>query len=176
MCKVRVRHAIAVAVLIVSAGCGPALALSSPIAADSGETTRPGQDTTTEDKKRPSAQEKMQARFPQPAQVKHLIGLPVLDDQDSTIGYVQQVFKTPDGQVKLVVPYGKRFGWVRNDTWLASGRRPVAVPIEAVVVLALQINAIDMDRSAFAGAPTWMPGGSVPLHPEDTVMIGLGRR
>ena len=129
-----------------------------------------------DDKKELTPEEKMQARFPQPAKVGHLIGLPVLDGSDSTIGYVQEVVRTSDGRVKLIVPYGDRFGWARNNTWLASGRRPVAVPIEAVEILALQINAVDMDRSAFKNSPTWSSKESVLLSPDDVIRIGIGRR
>jgi hypothetical protein len=53
-------------------------------------------------------------------------GLPVLDENDSTLGFVQQVVRTPQGTVKLVVSYSRWFGWFG---------RPVAVPIEAVVIL-----------------------------------------
>jgi hypothetical protein len=36
-------------------------------------------------------------RFPQPARVGHLIGLPVLGLNSKTLGYVQQVVRTPAG-------------------------------------------------------------------------------
>lgn len=120
-------------------------------------------------------EQKMQARFPQPAKVSHLIGLPVLDWNDSTIGYVQQVVRAPDGKIQLIVPYGKWFGWARSNL-LGWARRPVAIPIEVVAILALQINAIDMDREEFDKAPTWIPGRSEPIPPDQTVKIALGRR
>lgn len=118
----------------------------------------------------------MQARFPQPASVGHLIGLPVLDGNDSTIGYVQQVTRTPEGKILLIVPYGPWFGWARDGGLLAWGRRPVAVPIEVVAILGRQINAVDMDRGAFEKAPTWASGQSQPLPPDETIRIALGRR
>jgi hypothetical protein len=40
-------------------------------------------------------QERMLRRFPQPVRVGDLIGLRVLDDDDSTIGFVRQVVRTP---------------------------------------------------------------------------------
>jgi hypothetical protein len=127
-------------------------------------------------KKEMTPEEKMQARFPQPAKVGHLIGLPVLDENDSTIGYVSQVVRTPDGKIQLVVPYGKWFGWARDGGLLAWGRRPVAVPIEVVAILALQINAVDMDRGAFERALTWFSGQSTPIPPDQVINIALGRR
>ena len=123
-----------------------------------------------------SPEQKMQTRFPQPAKVGHLIGLPVLDGDDSTIGYVQQVVRTPENRIVLIVPYGKWFGWARDGGPLAWGRRPVAVPIEVVVILGRQINAVDMDRKAFEAAPTWAAGQSQPHSPAETIKIALGRR
>ena len=124
----------------------------------------------------PLPEQKMQARFPQPAMVGHLIGLPVLDGGDSTIGYVKEVVQDSDGKIKLIVPYAKWFGWVRDGSWLARGRRPVTVPIEAVAILALQIDALDMDRDAFDRAPTWSPGTAKPLASNQVIKIAIQRR
>jgi len=124
----------------------------------------------------PTPEQKMQARFPQPTMAGHLVGLPVLDGGDSTIGYVEQVVQDSDGKIKLIVPYAKWFGWARDGGWLAGGRRPVAVPIEAVAILALQIDALDMDRDAFDKAPTWSPGTAKPLASNQVIKIAIQRR
>ena len=124
----------------------------------------------------PTPEQKMQARFPQPTMVGHLIGLPVLDGGDSTIGYVKEVVQDPDGKIKLIVPYAKWFGWARDGAWLAHGRRLVAVPIEAVAILALQIDALDMDRDAFEKAPTWSPGAAKSLASNQVIKIAVQRR
>jgi hypothetical protein len=116
--------------------------------------------------------QKMQKRFPQPARVGHLIGLPVLDDDDSTIGYIQQVVRAPDGKISLIVPYSPWFGWLRSG-W---DKRPVAVPIEAVTILARQLDSVDMSRADYDKAPTWQPSQGKPLAPEDKILVALGRR
>ena len=54
--------------------------------------------------------ERMLRRFPQPVRVGDLIGLPVLDDGNSTIGFVRQVVRTPQGNIKLIVSYSRWFG------------------------------------------------------------------
>lgn len=133
-------------------------------------------DSGAEAKPELSPEQKMQTRFPQPAKVGHLIGLPILDGNDSTIGYVQQIMRTPANKIVLIVPYGKWFGWARDGGPLAWGRRPVAVPIELVVILGRQINAVDMDRETFEKAPTWVAGQSQAIPPDETIKIGLGRR
>ena len=41
-----------------------------------------------------------EAAFPQPIRVGDLIGLPVLDNDSSTLGYVRQVVRTPQGKIE----------------------------------------------------------------------------
>ena len=90
--------------------------------------------------------ERMNRRFPQPVRVGDLIGLPVLDDRSSTLGFVRQVVRTAAGKIKLIVSYSRWFGWFG---------RPVAVPIEAVGIEGRQLASLDMSRSEYAVAPTW---------------------
>ncbi len=106
-------------------------------------------------------------RFPQKARVGDLINLPILDDGDRTIGHVQKVVRTPDGRIKLVVSYSKWFGWFG---------RPVAVPIELVVILGRQIASVDMQPEEYETAPTWVDGKDQILSGNDSIRIALGRR
>src|SRR6201997_5331039 len=61
-------------------------------------------------------------RFPQPARVGDLIGMPVLDLYSKTLGYVQKLVRTPAGEIEFIVGYSQWWGWFG---------RPVAVPLEA---------------------------------------------
>lgn len=116
----------------------------------------------------PSAAEaRMQMRFPQPVRVGDLIGLPVLDDEDSTLGRVREVVRDPQGKIKLIVSYSR---------WWGLGGRPVAVPLEVVGILGRQIAAIDMPRAEFAAAPTWTAGPDRPIPPQETIRIAVTRR
>jgi len=120
-------------------------------------------------------EEKMRARFPQPVKVGDLIGLPVLDGEDRTLGFVKDVVRTSQGKIELIVPYGSWFGWARRIGPFESIRRPIAVPIEVVAILARQIDAIDMDRPEFDKAASWSgDGSSIPRN--ETIRIALGRR
>jgi hypothetical protein len=67
--------------------------------------------------------ERMNRRFPQPVRVGDLIGLPMLDDRASTLGFVRQVVRTAQDKTVLVVSYSSWFGWFG---------RLIAVPIEVV--------------------------------------------
>src|SRR5262249_4313105 len=99
-------------------------------------------------------EEQMRRRFPQPAKVGFLIGLPVVDYDDIAIGYVRHVVRTPEGKIQLIVNHGRFFGW---------GGRLVPVPIEVVAILARQIVALEMTREDFAAAPTWSPVSTQPI-------------
>ena len=72
-------------------------------------------------------------RFPQPAQVGDLIGLPVLDLNSSTLGYVRQIVHTAAGQIEFIVSYSRWWGW-----W----GRPVAVPLEKLCVEGRQLASL----------------------------------
>jgi hypothetical protein len=114
-----------------------------------------------------SPQAKMNRRFPQKARVGDLIGLPILDDNDVTLGRVQKVVRTPAGKIELIVSYSKWFGWFG---------RPVAVPIEVVAILARQIASLDMEPSEYEAAPTWSQGNDQTLPDDETIRIAITRR
>ena len=44
-------------------------------------------------------EQRMTRRFPQPVKVSDLIGLPVYDDNQSTLGHVREVVRTPAGKI-----------------------------------------------------------------------------
>jgi hypothetical protein len=110
--------------------------------------------------------DRMNKRFPQPVRVGFLVGLPVLDDSSSTLGYVRQVVRTPSGKIVLVVSYSRWFGWFG---------RPVAVPIEAVGIEGRQIASLDMPRNEYAAAPTWQGQDATVLPADATIRIALAR-
>ena len=76
----------------------------------------PAKVATTDDEENLSPEEKMRRRFPQPVRVGDLIGLPVLDWDDSTLGYVRHVVRMPEGkdpahrQSRPVVRIGRASG------------------------------------------------------------------
>jgi len=105
-------------------------------------------------------------RFPQPVRVGDLIGLPVLDEQASTLGTVRQVVRTADGKVQLIVSYSRWWGWFG---------RPVAVPLEVVGIAGRQLFSLDMDPDEYADSPTWQDPGATVLPADATIRIALAR-
>jgi hypothetical protein len=148
------RHAAATVVVLVLAGGPVAVIAAGPVAPPQASHSL-------------TPEERMQRRHPQPVRVGDLIGLPVLDFGDRTLGYVQSLVRTPDGKIRLIVPYGGFLGW---------GRRPVAVPIEAVAIAGRRIAALDMTRAEFDAAPAWNDAASRALPASEIVRIGLYRR
>ena len=112
-------------------------------------------------------EEKMRRRFPQPVRVGDLVGLPLLDWDDSTLGYVRHVVRTPEGKIQLIVNQGRLFGW---------GGRLVQVPIEAVAILARQIDLLDISVDEFRAAPAWSAATTQPIPADGTIKIAVSRR
>ena len=110
--------------------------------------------------------ERMNRRFPQPVRVGDLIGLPVLDDRSSTLGFVRRVVRTAAGKTELIVSYSRWFGWFG---------RPVAVPIEVVGIEGRQLASLDMPRSDYAAAPTWHGQDAMVLPDDATIRVALAR-
>ena len=108
--------------------------------------------------------ERMLKRFPQPVRVGDLIGLPVLDQHASTLGYVQRVVRTPQGGIELVVSYSPWWGWFG---------RPVAVPIEVVGIEGRQIVSLDMPPEKYAEAANWRRTDEAILPDDTTIRIAL---
>jgi hypothetical protein len=119
----------------------------------------------------PTPEEIFNSRFPQPVKVGDLIGVPVLDYFDATIGYVRNVVRTPAGNIQLIVTQG---GWPAG--WSTWRSRLVPVPIEAVAILGRQIVALEMSREEFAAARTWSDADGQAISPNESIRIAISRR
>jgi hypothetical protein len=124
--------------------------------------------SVTGDAREPSAAEqRMRQRYPQPVRVGDLVGLPILDDNSRTLGYVRTVVRTPQNKIELIVDYG---GWFGLDA------SPVAVPIEVVGIEGRQLVSLDMPRAEYASAPVWRRADETALADADSVSVALTRR
>jgi hypothetical protein len=99
--------------------------------------------------------------------VGDLIGLPVLDDNDVTLGHIRKIVRTSEGKIRLIVSYSRWFGWLG---------RPVAVPIEVVVIMGRQLASVDMQPDQYQAAPTWTEGKDQAIDDNETIRVALGRR
>lgn len=114
-----------------------------------------------------SPEQKMHRRYPQPVKVGDLLGLPVLDDDDRTLGRIKSVVRTASGKIQLIVPYGGFLGW---------RARLVAVPIEVVAIAGRQLAALDMTRAEFDAAPAWSDPQSQVMPTTDVILVALYKR
>jgi len=111
-------------------------------------------------------EERMSRRFPQKVRVGDLIGLPVLDNDQETLGQVQEVVRSPAGKIRLIVSYSRWLGWFG---------RPVAVPIEVVAIAGRQIDSLDMPRQEYEKSPTWSSGTDQPISQNEIIRIAITR-
>jgi hypothetical protein len=128
------------------------------------------QPVSAEDAKQPTPEERMRRRFPQPARVGDLIGLPLLDEKHITLGRVREVVRTKAGKIELIVAYG---GGVLG--FLGWHTHPVAVPIEVVGIRGRELASLDMPRRDYATAPTWQPMDAEVLPPDAIILVALTR-
>jgi PRC-barrel domain len=113
-----------------------------------------------------TVEQRMQARYPQPVRVGDLIGLPLLDGQARTLGYVREVVRTKEDKIELIIDFDGFLGW---------RSRPIAVPLEVVGIAGRQLSSLDMPRSAYASAPTWRNAGAQALPADAMIKIALSR-
>jgi hypothetical protein len=105
-------------------------------------------------------------RFPQSARIGDLIGMPVLDLNSKTLGYVQKVVRTSTGEVEFIVGYSRWWGWFA---------RPIAVPLEVLGIEGGHLVSLDMSPNEYDAAPTWHATGTTLLPGDATVRVALSR-
>jgi hypothetical protein len=98
----------------------------------------------------------------QSVRVADLLGLPIRDENSSTMGHIRAVVRTQEGKIQLLMPLGGLFGF---------GERLVPIPIEAVAMLGRQVRVVDMPRDRFQKTPTWYGSNSEALADSETVRI-----
>ena len=104
-------------------------------------------------------------RFPQPVRVGDLINRVVLRPIESraVLGHVLQVVRLGSGRVEVVVNYGGVFGW---------RARPIAVPIEAMVLLGNELEILDFTPRQLEAFPSYLDNGDA-LAADEMVRMGL---
>ena len=107
-------------------------------------------------------------RFPQPIQVGALLNRTVLEPVESQtkLGTVKTIVRAPDKTIEAVVEYGGFWGF---------GARPIAVPIDAMVLLGLYMEIVDFDPGELKAFPTFEASGTTPLPRDMIIKVGLGK-
>jgi hypothetical protein len=107
-------------------------------------------------------------RFPQPVRVGDLLRRTVLepDGTQRVLGTVAQVVRAADGTVDVVMTFGGFLGF---------GARPIAVPVDAMVLLGQDMEVVAYTPSQLSALPTYADGTSVPLPPDSQIKVGLAK-
>ncbi len=107
-------------------------------------------------------------RFPQPVRVGDLLQRTVLQPVESqnVLGTVRQVVRDDTGAVSVVMDFGGLLGF---------GTRPIAVPIDAMVLLGQDMEVVAFTPRQLAAFPTFSCAGAVPVPPETVIKVGLAK-
>jgi hypothetical protein len=97
-----------------------------------------------------------------PVRVGDLLGLPIVDESNSTMGRVRGVVKTGDGKIQLLLPIGGLFGF---------GERLVAIPIENIALTGPQVMVLEVPPDRFQKNATWFGSNSETLAAAETISI-----
>jgi hypothetical protein len=107
-------------------------------------------------------------RFPQPVRVGDLLGRDVLRPVESqdVLGRVRGVVHDSTGQILVVIDFGGFFGF---------GSRPIAVPIDAMVLLGQDMEVVAFTPDQLRHFPTFSPPGTTPIADDAVVKVGLAK-
>lgn len=107
-------------------------------------------------------------RFPQPVRVGELLGRDVLQpvERQTVLGRVRAVVRDADGTIQVVMEFGGFLGF---------GARPIAVPIDGMVLLGADMEVVAFTPDQLRAFPTFTPEGSIPLSDDAVVRVGLAK-
>jgi hypothetical protein len=107
-------------------------------------------------------------RFPQPVRVGDLIGRDVLRPVESqdVLGHVRRVVRNRDGEILVVVDFGG---------FLGLGARPIAVPIDAMVLLGRDMEIVVYTPAQLRQFSTFSPSGTTEVANDTIIKVGLAK-
>jgi len=107
-------------------------------------------------------------RFPQPVRVGDLAGRDVLlpvESQD-VLGRVRQLVRDRNGAIIVVVDFGGFLGF---------GSRPIAVPVDAMVLLGQDMEIVAFAPKKLRQFPTFSSAGTTDVADDTIIRVGLAR-
>jgi len=107
-------------------------------------------------------------RFPQPVRVGDLIGRDVLRPVESqdVLGRVRRVVRDQSGRIVVVIDFGGFLGF---------GSRPIAVPIDAMVLLGQDMEIVALTPEQLRQLPTFSPAGATDVPGDAIIKVGLAK-
>nr|WP_294524083.1 PRC-barrel domain-containing protein [uncultured Rhodopila sp.] len=107
-------------------------------------------------------------RFPQPVRVGDLLGREVLRPVESQdiLGRVRGLVRDRDGRIMVVVDFGG---------FLGIGARPIAVPVDAMVLLGQDMEIVAFTPDQLRHFPTFSPSGTTDVADDTIIKVGLAK-
>jgi hypothetical protein len=107
-------------------------------------------------------------RFPQPVRVGDLLGREVLRPVESqdVLGRVRGLVRDRDGRIMVVVDFGGFLGF---------GARPIAVPVDAMVLLGQDMEIVAFTPDQLRQFPTFSPAGTTDVADDTIIQVGLAK-
>jgi hypothetical protein len=107
-------------------------------------------------------------RFPQPVRVGDLLGRDVLRPVESqdVLGRVRRLVRDRNGQIMVVVDFGGFLGF---------GSRPIAVPVDAMVLLGQDMEIVAFTPEQLRQFPTFSSSGTTDVADDTIIKIGLAK-
>lgn len=107
-------------------------------------------------------------RFPEPVRVGDLLGRDVLRPVESqdVLGHVRRLVRDSNGQIMVVIDFGGFFGF---------GSRPIAVPVDAMVLLGQDMEVVAFTPDQLKRFPTFSPSGTTPIADDAVIKVGLAK-
>ena len=107
-------------------------------------------------------------RFPQPVRVGDLLHRDVLQTVESqhVLGTVRQVVRDSEGTIRVVIDFRGFLGF-----WT----RPIAVPVDAMVLLGQDMEVVAFTPQQLQEFPTFTPSGNPALPDDAVIRVGLAK-
>jgi hypothetical protein len=107
-------------------------------------------------------------RFPQPVRVGDLLGREVLRPVESQdiLGRVRGLVRDRDGRIMVVLDFGGFLGF---------GARPIAVPVDAMVLVGQDMEIVAFTPEQLRQFPTFSPFGTTEVADDTIINVGLAK-
>ena len=107
-------------------------------------------------------------RFPQPVRAKDLVQRQVLKPVESQdyVGRVESVVRSKSGSLEAVVAYGGFLGF---------GARPIAIPLDAMVLVGQIMEVVAFTPSQLSRFPTFSANDATPVPGDTIIKVGLAK-
>ncbi len=107
-------------------------------------------------------------RFPQPVRIGDLLHRDVLRPVESqeVLGRVRAVVRDSSGNILVVINFGGFLGF---------GARPIAVPVDALVLLGQDMGVVAYTPEQLRQFPTFSSSGTTPVADDTVIKVGLAK-